>query len=97
MGFSKQEYWSRLPFPSPGDLPDPGIEPRSPSLEADALSSEPLGARRADQVAAPILMVEWAASPGLKTSKIHPLFWVSNPLTAEIPTGQPLPEQRGDS
>ena len=43
MGFSRQEYWSGLPFPSPGDLPDPGIEPRSPSLEADALTSEPPG------------------------------------------------------
>ena len=32
MGFSRQEYWSGLPFPSPGDLPDPGIEPKSPSL-----------------------------------------------------------------
>ena len=41
MGFSKQEYWSGLPFPSPGDLPDPGIEPRSPTLQADALTSEP--------------------------------------------------------
>ena len=35
MGFSRQEYWSGLPFPSPGDLPDPGIEPRSPALQAD--------------------------------------------------------------
>ena len=41
MGFSRQEYWSGLPFPSPGDLPNPGIEPRSPVLQADALSSEP--------------------------------------------------------
>jgi len=41
MGFSRQEYWSGLPFPSPGDLPDPGIKPRSPALEADALTSEP--------------------------------------------------------
>ena len=41
MGFSRQEYWSGLSFPSPGDLPDPGIEPRSPALEADALTSEP--------------------------------------------------------
>ena len=41
MGFSRQEYWSGLPFPSPGDLPDPGIEPGSPALEADALTSEP--------------------------------------------------------
>ena len=37
MGFSRQEYWSGLPFPSPGDLPDPGIEPRFPALQADAL------------------------------------------------------------
>ena len=43
MGFSRQEYWSGLPFPSPGDLPDPGIELRSPVLEADALTSEPPG------------------------------------------------------
>ena len=43
MGFSRQEYWSGLPFPSPGDLPDPGIEPRSPALRADALPSEPPG------------------------------------------------------
>ena len=37
MGFSRQEYWSGLPFPSPGDLPDLGIEPRSPTLQTDAL------------------------------------------------------------
>ena len=37
MGFSKQEYWSGLPFPSPGALPDPGIEPESPVLQADCL------------------------------------------------------------
>ena len=43
MGFSRQEYWSGLPFPSPGDLPDPGIEPWSPTLRADALTSEPTG------------------------------------------------------
>ena len=43
MGFSRQECWSRLPFLSPGDLPDPGIEARSPTLQADALPSEPPG------------------------------------------------------
>ena len=43
MGFSRQEYWSGLPFPSPDDLPDSRIEPRSPSLSADALPSEPPG------------------------------------------------------
>ena len=42
-GFSRQEYWSGLPFPSPGDLRDPGIEPGSPTMEADALTSEPPG------------------------------------------------------
>ena len=40
MGFSRQEYWSGLPFPSPGVLPDPGIEPRSPALQADSLPTE---------------------------------------------------------
>ena len=43
MGFSRQEYWSGLPFPSPGDLPNPGIELGSPTLQADALTSEPPG------------------------------------------------------
>ena len=43
MGFFRQEYWSGLPFPSPGDLPEPGVKPGSPALQADALPSEPLG------------------------------------------------------
>ena len=43
MGFSRQEYWSRVPFPSTGDLPNPGIEPGSPALQTDALLSEPPG------------------------------------------------------
>ena len=43
MGFFRQEYWSGLPFPSPGDLSDPGIEPQSAALQADALPSEPPG------------------------------------------------------
>ena len=41
MGFPRQEYWNGLPFPPPGDLPDPGIETVSPALQADSLSSEP--------------------------------------------------------
>ena len=40
VGFSRQEYWSGLSFPSPRDLPDPGIEPRSPALQVDSLPSE---------------------------------------------------------
>jgi len=43
MGFSRQEYWGGLPFSFPGDLPDPGIELRSPALQADSLPSEPPG------------------------------------------------------
>jgi len=41
MEFSRQEYWSGLPCPLSGDLPDPGIKPRSPTLQADYLPSEP--------------------------------------------------------
>ena len=43
MGFFRQEYWSRLPFPSPGDLPEPGIKPRSPALKVAFLTTAPLG------------------------------------------------------
>ena len=46
MGFSRQEYWSGLPFPSSGDVPDPGIEPGFPALRADTLPSEPPGKPR---------------------------------------------------
>ena len=46
MGFSRQEYWSGLPLPSPGDLPNPGIEAGSPALQADALPSKPIKAQR---------------------------------------------------
>ena len=45
MEFSRQEYWSGLPFPSAGDLPNAGIEPRSPTLQADALPSQPPGSQ----------------------------------------------------
>ena len=56
MGFSRQEYWSGLPFPPPGDLPDPGIEPGSPALEADALTSEPPSV-----VGIQVLPLKWAS------------------------------------
>ena len=46
MGFSRQEYWSGLSFPSPGDLPNPGMEPESPALQAGSSPSEPLYVRR---------------------------------------------------
>ena len=56
MGFCRQEYWSGLPFPSPGDLPNPGIEPRYPTLEADTLTSEPPGK--------PFIIGNWNAKVG---------------------------------
>ena len=46
MGFSRQEYWNALPFPSPGDLPDPVIKPGSPALQADTFPSEPRQAQK---------------------------------------------------
>ena len=49
MGFSRQEYWSGLPFPSPRDLPDPGIKPRSSTLQVDSLLSEPPGKEKVTQ------------------------------------------------
>ena len=50
MGFSRQEYWSGLPFPSPEDLPNPGIQLRSPALQADSLPSEPPGSQGAQSI-----------------------------------------------
>ena len=58
---SRQEYWSGLPFPSPGDLPDPGIKPRSPTLQADALPSEPAGK-------------PWCFKPGFKSCVLSLAF-----------------------
>ena len=50
MGFSRQEYWSRLPFPSPGDLSDLGFKPGSPALQADSSPSEPPGKPRVEMM-----------------------------------------------
>ena len=50
MGFSRQEYWSGLPFPSAGDLPNPGIKPRSPTMQTDALTSAPPGKHKAPYI-----------------------------------------------
>ena len=58
MGFSRQEYWSGLPFPSPEDLPDPGIESWSPTLQADALRSEPPGKLKSTGVGSLLLLRE---------------------------------------
>ena len=59
MGFSRQEYWNGLPFPSPGDLPDPGIEPGSPSLHMDSLPSEPSGDTEMNRMRALQTLTVW--------------------------------------
>ena len=66
MGFSRQEYWSGLPFPSPEDLPDPGIEPRSPALQADALTSEPQGSPQGKAKYSTILISTYVVPTMLK-------------------------------
>ena len=90
MGFSRQEYWSGLPFPSPEDLPDPGIEPRSPAWQADSLPSEvqmkvvqlsptlcdPMGYTVHGILQARIL--EWVAFPFSRGS-LQPGAWTQGP------------------
>ena len=66
MGFSRQKYWSGLPFPSPGDLPDPGWNPRSPALHADTLPSEPPGKLSED------LSCQFPTSPEHRVPELHP-------------------------
>ena len=69
VGFSRQEYWGGLPFPSPGDLPNPGIEPGSPTLQADALPSEPPGKLKNTGVGCHVLLqgifLTQGSNPGL--------------------------------
>ena len=67
VGFSRQEYWSGLPFPSPGDLPNPGIEPRSPTLQVDSLPAEPQGKPKNTGVGSLSLSPEDLPNPGSET------------------------------
>ena len=78
MGFSRQEYWSGLPFASPGDLPDPGIEPCSPILQADSLPSEPPGT--------PIFMYQFHSVQSLSR------VLLCNPMNCSMP-GLPVHHQ----
>ena len=71
MGFSRQECWSELPFPSPGDLPNPGIEHRSPTLQADALLSEPPGKPQKTRVSCHTLLQGIFPTQGLNPSLLH--------------------------
>ena len=76
MEFSRQEYWSGLPVPSPGDLSNPGTEPRSPALQADSLLSEPPG-KPAYKDREPLIMwlpwcvLAWLLPTDLRTTALH--------------------------
>ena len=83
MGFSRQEYWSGLPCPPPGDLLDPGIEPRSSTLQADSLPAEPQG--KPKNTGVPIPSPEDLTDPGIKLGS--PALQVDF-LPAELP-GKP--------
>ena len=64
MGFSRQEFWSGLPCPPPGDLPDPGFEPGSPALQADALLSEPPGKSKVEWTVKELRLAHiWPCNP----------------------------------
>ena len=80
-GFSRQEYRSGLPFPSPGDLPDPGIEPGSPALWADSLPSEPPGKS---------LIKLLSLSVGLRVLKVHK--WLNHVYEGKSTENQILDE-----
>ena len=84
LGFSKPECWSGWPFPSPGDIPNPGIEPRSPTLWADSLSAEPPGKPKntgVDSLSFPVDL------PGPEIEPGPPALQVGS-LQAELP-GKP--------
>ena len=66
MGFSRQEYWRVLPLPSPGDLPNPGIEPRSPALRVDSLPAEPQGKLTNAGMGSLSLLPEDLPDPGIQ-------------------------------
>ena len=95
MRFSRQEYRSGLPFPSPGDLPNPGIEPRSPSLQADALPSEPPETHKVKvkslsrvRLSATPWTVAYQAPPSMELSK--QVYWSGLPFPS--PGDLPDPE-----
>ena len=85
MGFSRQEYWSGLPFPPAGDLPNPGIEPGSPALQADSLLPEPPGElfhsfHGASRVAQMVKNL-----PAVQETQVQSLSW-EDPLQKEVAT-----------
>ena len=84
-GFSRQEHWSGLPFPSPGDLPDTGIEPGSPALQPDTLPSEPPGKAKNPGVCSHSLLEGICLTQGLNRGLLH-CRWILYQLS---PQGSP--------
>ena len=89
--FSRQEYWSGLPFSSPGDLPNPGIEPGSPTLQADALTSAPPESEIKSEVAQSCLTLCDPVDSSLPGSSVHEI------LQAGILQWVAMPSSRGSS
>ena len=85
MEFSRQEYWSGLPFSSPGDSPDPGIKPRSPALQANALLSEPPGRQDWFKINRDLML------PGAAAAKSLQLCLTLCDPTDGSPPGSPVP------
>ena len=92
MGFSWQGYWSGLPFPSPGDLPNPGIEPGSPTLLADALPSEPPGKSltRNDKTASYLISQHHSFSQFSSVRSFSHVQLFANPWTAACQASLPI-------
>ena len=90
MGFSKQEYWNQLLFPSPWDLPDPGIELRSSALQADSLPSEPLRKPRIPIYHQTFIFVdpEFGNSSGNHGWWIH--WWRTSELEGQLCCARPF-------
>ena len=89
IAFSRQEYWSRLPFPSPGNLPNPGIESRSPALQVDSLPAEPQGKPKNTGVGCYFLLQRIFPTQGLNPRLLCLLHWQVGSLLL-APPGKPL-------
>ena len=71
MEFSRSDYWSGQPFPSPGDLPNPGLKPKSPALQADSLPAEPQGKPKNTEVGSLSLLQGIFPTQGLNWGLLH--------------------------
>ena len=99
MGFSKQKYPSGLPFPCPGDLPDPGIEPGAPALQEASLLSEPAGWETRESTAVRALGTSWAAGSRHHSSShgtyTHAAMAKEEAVSRHVASGALLPSVPG--